>query len=248
MSSNKLLLFFGALTGVLLLALVAGMTSMLLGRPVQAQSVGVPGMRQVTVVGHGETRGRPDTAHIQIGVETSASTTGEALEQNNAQVEAVMNRLEALGVAEEDMQTRDFSIYPRYDDNGREVTGYNVTNTISVTIRDLDQAGTLLDEVVEVGANRIYGISFSVETPDELLAQARDEALENARSKAESLAQGSNATLGEVLVITENVGSDSPIPLGFGSDELAESQAAAVPVAAGEQTFHARVQVTFELR
>jgi hypothetical protein len=248
--TDRIVLFIGALSGILLIALVAGVTSIVMGSPVQAQSTGVSNARQVTVVGNGEATGTPDTARVEIGVETSAPTTGEALQRNNEQVEAVINRLKDLGVAESDIQTSNFNMYAQYNDEGRQITGYNVSNTVSVTIRNLDQTGSLLDEVVQVGANRIYGISFRVDDPTALMEQARDEAIANARQKAERLAQQSGASLGEVLVITENIGSaPGPMPLGRGGGMPAAEQAAAdVPVEAGEQRFNTNVQVTYELR
>ncbi len=247
--SNRIALFAGALAGVLLIAIAIGVLSIASGSPAQAQSTGVPNMRQVTVVGEGTARGTPDTANVEIGVETLAPTTNEALEQNNTQVNQIINRLKDMGVAEEDIQTSNFNINPRYDNDGREITGYNVNNTVSVTIRNLEQTGSLLDEVVELGANRIYGITFSVDDPQALLDQARAEALANARAKADQLAQGSNASLGDVLVITENVGqAPPPMPLGRGG-AMEDAQAASqVPTQAGQQTFRANVQVTFALQ
>jgi len=246
--SQRMTLFFGALAGVLLIALVAGVTSIMMSRPVQAQQAGVTGMRQVTVVGRGEVSGTPDTAQVRIGVETNAPTTQEALEQNNQQVQAIIDRMQELGIEESDIQTSEFNMYARYDDKGQEVVGYNVSNTVTVTIRNLDQAGTLLDEVVQVGANRIYGINFRVDEPDSLISQARDEAIAQAREKAEQLAQQSGASVGEVLVITENIGEQPPIPRGYGGAMPAAEQAASdVPVQGGEQSFSASVQVTFAL-
>jgi hypothetical protein len=239
----------GILSGAVLIAvLVLGaMMGLSLTQPAQAQNTGVAGMRQATVIGNGEVRGKPDTAHVQIGVETNAVTTQAALDQNNAQVAAIIAKLTELGVGEDDIQTTNFNIYATYDNEGRQVTGYNVSNTVAFTIRDLEQTGTLLDQVVREGANRIYGISFSVDDPSALLEQARGEAMDNARAKAEQLAQGSNAALGQVLVITENIGSLPPVMPLAERAAIAEDQAQ-VPIQAGEQTFQVQVQVTFELR
>ncbi|NJK80876.1 MAG: SIMPL domain-containing protein [Chloroflexaceae bacterium] len=247
--SNRLTVFMATLTGVLLIALVVGVTTLLVGRPVQAQTTGVTGMRQITVVGSGDIAAAPDTVQVEIGVETLAPTTAEAIAQNNTQTQAVIERLTALGIERRDIQTRNFNMYAQYGEDGREITGYNVSNIVSVVIRDLEQAGTLLDEVVQVGANRIYGITFRVDDPSALLEQARDEAIQDARAKAERLAQASGAGLGQVLVITENIGAAPPMPMAFGrGGAVAEDMAASVPVEAGEQSFTASVQVTFELR
>ncbi len=244
---NRMLTIFGAVITLLLIAILVIVAGQSLTGAAQAQPAGVTGARQVTVVGRGEAKGTPDTGYVQIGVETEANTTEEALEQNNAQVAAIIEKIKQLGVAEEDIQTSNFSINTRYDNDGRRVVGYQVSNIVSVTIRNLEQTGTLLDQVVQVGANRVYGINFGVDDPSELLAQARDKAVADARSKAEQLAQASSASVGQVLVITENVGSQSPIPMPMRS-EIAEEDAAAVPIQTGRQTVSTQVQVTFELQ
>ncbi len=241
----------GALGGALLVvALAAGaFAGGALTRPsaAQAQGVGVPGMRQITVVGSGEARVAPDMASVQIGVETSAATTQEALAQNTAQAQAIIDRVQELGVAEQDVQTSGFNIYPTYGEDGRTVTGYTVSNMVSVTIRDLAQAGAMLDQVVQAGANRVYGVSFGVSDMQAAQAQAREAAVADARARAEQLAQAGGASVGQVLVISENIGAAMPVPMPAMMADRAEG-GAAVPVQAGEQTIGAQVQITFELR
>src|SRR5437867_1196233 len=122
----------GAVAAVLLLAVLFGLVGLLYARPATAQtSVGVPGMRQVTVVGHGEVKGRPDTATVQIGVETEAPTAKDALAQNTAQAQAIQAKLKELGVDEKDIQTSNFNINPTYGTDGRQVTGYHVGNGVT---------------------------------------------------------------------------------------------------------------------
>jgi uncharacterized protein YggE len=151
-----------ALVVVVVLALVA-IAGALMVRPAVAQSeAAIPDRRHITVVGHGEAEGRPDSATVQIGVTTEAATAQEALAQNNTQAQAIHAKLMELGIDSKDIQTSNFSIFPTYNKEGREVTGYRVSNTVIVTIHNLDQAGTLLDQVVQVGANRINGIGFRV--------------------------------------------------------------------------------------
>jgi uncharacterized protein YggE len=240
----------GVLAGALLVAVLAvgALAGLAFARPApaQAQNVGVPGMRQVTVTGQGEVRVIPDLAVMQLGVETTAPTTQEALAQNTAQAQAIIDQLKALGVAEKDIQTSGFNIYAAYANEGRTITGYTVSNMVQVTIRDLAQAGALLDQVVQVGANRVYGISFGLSDPGAAQAQARDAAMADARDRAEQYARAGGATLGNVLVITENLGSITPLPAMI-RDEAAQA-GAPVPVQPGEQTVTAQIQVTYELR
>jgi uncharacterized protein YggE len=229
---------------VVLLVVLIGMLAFSYARTANAQTGGVPGMRQVTVVGHGEVQAQPDTATVQIGVQTQAADAKDALAQNTQQTQAVQAKLKDLGIADKDMQTSNFSINPMYDNNGRQVTGYTVSNIVSVTIRNLDQAGTLLDQVVQAGANSIYGINFSVSNPEAVLNEARTRAIQNAQTRANQLAQAAGASAGEVLVISENIGQAPPVPM------MAREAAAgsAAPIQAGEQTLSVDVQVTFALR
>lgn len=236
-------------TAAVLLVVIAlvGVGGLLFARPATAQnSVGVNDMRQVTVVGHGEVIAQPDTATVQIGSDTEATTAKDALAKNTEQTQAFLAKLKELGVAEKDMQTSNFSIYPTYSDDGHQITGYHVSNSVTVTIHDLSKAGELLDQVVQAGANSIGGISFSVADTDALLAKAREQALQDARTRAEQLAKAGGATVGDLLVITENVGS-APIPLTR-SLVANSAESKAVPVQAGEQSYSADVQVTFQLR
>jgi uncharacterized protein YggE len=236
----------GIVAALLLLAILAGVVGLLYARPATAQTnVGVPGMRQVSVAGHGEVKGRPDTATVQIGVESEAATAKEALAQNTAQAQAIQQKLKDLGVAEKDLQTSNFNVNPTYGSDGRQITGYHVSNSVTVTIRNLDQAGALLDQVVQAGANSIYGISFSVEDPQKLLEQARQEAMANAKARATQLASAGGAAIGDVLVINENANAPVPLPMA-GRAEAAQD--AAVPVQPGQQSFSVDVQVTYGLR
>ncbi|NJP05807.1 MAG: SIMPL domain-containing protein [Chloroflexaceae bacterium] len=200
-------------------------------------------VRQVTVIGQGEVTAIPDTAYIWIGVETTDASAQVALEQNSIQTATIIGRLQELGIAATDIQTQNFSVYPNYDQNGQQIVGYTVQNTVGVTIRNLAQAGVLVDQVVALGANRVSGISFGVDNPAPLLDEARALAMADARRKAEQLAGLAGAQLGQVLVITENIGAPPPIVRG-----VPEASDAAVPIEPGEQQFTVQLQVTFELQ
>ena len=232
-------------SAVALALAIVGIVVGLFARPALAQQVGSGTPRQVTVVGNGEVFGTPDTATVQLGVETQSATSQEALAQNNTQVQALIAKLKELGFAEKDIQTSSFSVSPTYNDAGREITGYRVANSVSVTIRDLAKAGPLLDEVVKLGANSIYGISFSVADTTNLTTQARDKALAEAKTKAEQLAKSSGATLGQVLAINENVGAQPPVMVR--QAEMSDA-ASKVPVQTGQQSISLQIQVTYELR
>ncbi|MBS1968097.1 MAG: SIMPL domain-containing protein [Chloroflexi bacterium SZAS-1] len=235
------------IASALLLLALAGIGALLFTRPAAAQSnSGVPGMRQVSVLGHGEVKARPDTATIQIGIDTEAANAKDALAQNNTQAQALQQKLAELKIDTKDIQTSNFSISPTYGNDGRQVTGYRVSNVVTVTIRNLDSAGTLLDQVVQAGANNIYGISFSVADTQKLMEQARQAAMADAKARATQLATAGGAAVGDVLIISENV-SAPPVPMPM-LDRAAAQGAPSVPVQAGEQSISIDVQATFALR
>jgi uncharacterized protein YggE len=206
--------------------------------------------RQITVVGKGEAKAAPNTASVQLGVQSEAETARQALSDNNTRMQALIVQLKELGVAEKDIQTSNITIYPRYDDKGRDVLGYQVSNTVTVTIRNISQTGELLDKVVDAGANNVTGISFAIDQPSAIEQAARDAAIKDARARAEAMAKASNATIGQVLSITENIGASPPPVYPMEARATAGGMAAdaMVPVQSGEQTINAQVQITFELQ
>jgi|HigsolmetaAR202D_1030399.scaffolds.fasta_scaffold00194_20 Uncharacterized conserved protein len=240
------MLSLALIIGALVFVLLGGIFGVLLSRPVSAAQTGVNGSRQITVIGTGEVKATPDTANVQIGVQTNGASTQEALDANNAQMEAVIAKLKELGVDEKDLQTSGLSIFPRYNEDGSSINGYQVSNTLNVTIRNLAQAGDLLDKVVEAGANQVYGISLSVADTSSFEAQAREQALQAAKQKAEQLAQASGGSIGQVLVVTESIGSTPVLPIPYAA-EMATGNAK-LAVQPGEQTISLQVQVTYELR
>jgi uncharacterized protein YggE len=231
----------------LALVALAGVSGALTARPVAAQQVPSTSTRYISVIGHGEIKVRPDTAIIQIGVETQAATAKDALAQNTTQTQAVQKKLTDLGIDTKDIQTTNFGIYPVYGTDGRQVTGYRVTNSVSVKIRGIDKAGTLLDQVVQAGANSIYGISFTVDNTQNVMNQAREAAMRDAKARADLLAKAGGATVGEVLIINENL-SQQPIPYAVPARAEAAQMDSAVPVQPGEQSYTADIQVTYALR
>jgi uncharacterized protein len=235
-----------ATAALMALVVIAGSVVALLLRPQPLAAQTPTGARQITVVGQGETTGTPDTATVQLGVQTSGESAQQALGENNAQMQALIAKLKELGVAEADIQTSNVSIYPRYNNDGQGINGYDANNSVSVTIRNIRETGALLDQVVQAGANNVGGISFGVDDPSALEQQARDAAIANARQRAEAMAQTVGGGIGQVLSITENIGSAPPVP--FAARMEAADTAGSVPIQPGEQTVTAQVQITYELR
>ena len=239
------------LAGGVIAALIvgAGALGAVLARPtpLQAAQAGGGVVRQITVVGTGEVRVTPDQATIQLGVQTDAATPGEALAENSQKMAALIDQLKKLGIAEADIQTSNFSVSPRYNDDGQTVNGYQVHNSVSVIIRDVSKSGEILDQVVGAGANSVYGISFGVTDPKAVQATARDSAIADARTRAVAMARTAGGSVGAVLSISETIGMPQPMFAREGMGMAADA-AGAAPIQAGEQLITAQVQVTFELR
>lgn len=202
----------------------------------------------VSVSGNGVVTIAPDTASVVVGVNIIEATLSSAQEKATTQMTAVLDALKKAGIAEKDIQTINYSvnIIQSYDQNGTPgvIKGFQVSNQVSVTIRDISKLGSILDTVVAQGANAIYGISFSVGDPSTAASQARTLAVKNAKKKADELAAAAGMKVGRVLSITETT-SPSPAPVAYGRAEASAN--AAVPVQPGTTTVSVDVQVTYEL-
>jgi uncharacterized protein YggE len=203
----------------------------------------------VYVNGQGVVTVAPDTASVIVGVNIIDTTLSSAQEKATDQMTAVIDALKAAGIDEKDIQTVNYSvnILQNYDQNGNPSTieGFQVSNQVNVTVRDLAQLGSILDTVVAQGANAIYGISFFVNDPSSAASQARELAVQDAKRKADELAAAAGMKVGRILSISETY-SPQPMPLAYNRAEAADS-AAAVPIQAGSTAITVDVQVTYEL-
>lgn len=207
--------------------------------------------RTLTVSGSGKVYTAPDIAYVTVGVHTEGPDAIKAVGENNADTAEVIDALKALGVAEKDIQTTNFSIFPQreYDTNGKptgKVT-YVVENSVYVTVRDLDQIGKVLNEVVKSGANSINGIQFDVADPATVQSQARQAAVNDAYTKAQELAKAAGVTLGPVQTISEYT-SSTPVPMYSMRDSVAMAAPSQVPVEAGQLGITIEVNIVYQIR
>jgi uncharacterized protein YggE len=205
----------------------------------------------ISVSGTGKVRAKPDVARTSIGVEVTGASLAEATALSNKQMTAVIEKLKSMGVAEKDIQTTQYNIYPVTQQSNRQgvpptITGYRVSNQLSVTIRKIDDTGKVLDAAVAAGANQVYGISFSVDNPAPYEQQARAAAVKDAQDKAAQLAKAANITLGKIVVINEGVAA--PRPLVRAAGVMYAEAASAVPVETGELEIAVNVEVRFAIQ
>jgi hypothetical protein len=207
--------------------------------------------RTVTVTGSGKVYLTPDIAYITIGVHTEGENAAEAVASNNAQAQEVIDALLAQGIAERDIQTTNFSIYPQqeYDTEGKP-TGkikYIVDNSVFVTVRDITNVGDVLDAAVQAGANTISGIQFDVEDKTAALSEARKAAVADAGVKAEELASAAGVSLGDVQTISEYT-SGGPQPMYDMRAAAPMAEAASVPIQTGQMLLTVEVNMVYEIR
>jgi uncharacterized protein YggE len=209
-----------------------------------------PPERTITVSGTGKVTLTPDIAYISIGVNTQNPSAKDAVAENNTQSQAVIATIKGFGVADKDIQTTNFSIYPQqqFDANGKQ-TGviYVVNNVVYVTIRDLSKLGDLLDSTVSSGANNINSIEFDVADKTGALTQARQAAVAEARKQADELTKATNVGLGAVQSISYN-DTTAPITIQYAKAAVAAAPAPSVPVQAGSMEISTTVTIVYGLK
>jgi hypothetical protein len=220
--------------------------------PAVASAAGPDRAPRIIVSGEGEAAIAPDMALLSLSVMREAKTARAALDANNDAMAAVIAAMKAFGIAERDLQTAGIQINPRYNytnkpDGGQdaELVAYQVTNTLSVRVRDIDKTGEVLDKAVSLGVNQGGGISFTNENPAAAITEARKKAVADAIAKAKTLAEAAGVSVGRVLEITDQTFAPSPMPI---SAKTFDAARAAVPVQGGENSYNVQVNVTFELK
>lgn len=168
---------------------------------------------QIAVTGRGEVKVSPDRATIQVSVQTRAATAAAAAAENATKQQSVLTALRALGLQNDQLSTINYNIYPeqRYE-QGKEpvIVAYNVTNTILVDVRKLNQVGSVIDAALSHGANMIASLQFYASNTETARRSAIATAIEKARADAEAAARAAHGSLGTLLEI--NIGAYSPPP------------------------------------
>ncbi|MFK7962837.1 MAG: SIMPL domain-containing protein [Burkholderiaceae bacterium] len=209
---------------------------------------------KISVSATGTAELAPDLAIVTMSVRTEEPTARRALTVNNDKMAQVLQALTESGIADTDMQTSGFSINPRIQyPNKREpgavpkTVGYTVQNTLTVRVKDLSRVGAVLDQSVSLGVNRGGSIRFSNLDPADAIKQARIEAVERARDKAETLAQAAGVELGKILRITEQTRQPRAAPIIQAARSMS-AEATAVPIASGENTYSVSVNIDWQIR
>lgn len=204
----------------------------------------------IWVTGEGTVTVVPDVAVLSLGVETQATTVVEAQQQAAESMEAVMAVLDGYDIAEKDIKTQYYSIYPvrRWQNDEEILIGYRVSNMVTVKIREVDETGVIIDAVAEAGGDytRINSISFTVDDPTDYYEDIRELAMEDAQDKAEQLAKLAKVDLGKPIYISEG-SIYTPTPYDFYRGEAVPSSAPTTPISPGETEVRLIVQVVYSI-
>jgi uncharacterized protein YggE len=201
----------------------------------------------ISVVGDGRLLTQPDVAYVSLGVEANGATFTETQATASTQMQAVINTLVGLGISHDDIHTSRLTASPVYDQrNNNALTGYRATNSVQVTLRDLDRVGAIVDAVTAAGANRVDSVTFAIENIDAPKNQARAQAMQNARAKADQLASLAGVRVVGVKSIEESDASATPqraVPQAMAPTAAAIQSPP--PIEPGTQEVRTQVRVTY---
>ncbi|MFA6409950.1 MAG: SIMPL domain-containing protein [Candidatus Buchananbacteria bacterium] len=208
----------------------------------------------ISISGEGKVNATPDIAQISLGLQTEKIEVAQAQKENTEKMNNIIKEIKAMGVEAKDIATENYSIYPRYDwTSGRQVLkGYQVSQNVTVKIRDLAKIGDIVDKAGKLGANQVGSLSFTIDEPEKLKQQAREKALVNAKEKAEALAKIAGVKLGKLVAFTEtSSGGVTPVYRDYAMkslDAVGAGEAMPAPqIEAGSQDIIIDVMVTYEV-
>ncbi len=203
----------------------------------------------ISVTGEGKIFIKPDIGEVTLAVSSEAGTVEAAQKRATEVINKIFQTLKEKGVEEKDIKTVNYSINPQYDysDGKQRLRGYQVSQSFKVKIRDLAKTGEIIASASQAGANQVGGLSFTTEDPTKLQAEARDKAIEDAKTKAKELAKKLGVRLGKVVGFSE-FGGSGPIPY-FGFEKAGMGGAVASPeIPVGENEIRVNVSITYQIK
>lgn len=210
--------------------------------------------REVTVTAQGKATATPDLAEISFSVVSQGTSPQNLSNDNNTKMNAVMQFLGQQGVATSDIQTTGYDLEPNYQydkpTNQNIIASYTLTQTVQVKIRDLTKVATVVGGLAPLGVNEIGGVTFTFSDKDDIVAAARADAMNKAKTMAEALASDAGASLGNVVTVSESSMIPYPTPVyAMASNAGAMGTAAVTPtIQPGTQDVTDNVTVTYALR
>ena len=202
------------------------------------------------VSGEGKVTGVPDVAFVTVGIQASGTTVKAAQDQINSTINKIAEALKSIGIGSKDIQTTNYNINPNYDfrEGGQRITGYSASTNLSIKVRQIKKVNEVIDAATADGANQVGGVNFDIDDRTKLENEAREEAVADAKEKAENAAKIAGFKLGRIVNYSENLGDfPGPIPLramAVGSAE--DSQATQVEPGSTDVTVN--VTLSYEIQ
>ncbi len=206
----------------------------------------------ITIDGEGKVTATPDVAVVSLGVQSDAKTVKAAQGDNSKKMNDIVSAVKATSVKDADIQTTPYNIYPKYnyDKNtgASNIVGYTVSQSVTVKVRNLDSVGGILFKAGELGANQVGGVQFTVDNPENLKVQAREKAIENARTKANVLFDKLGLKPGRIVSYNES-GPGSVYPVYMKEAAYGMGGGAPAPsIETGSLDITVDVSLTFEIK
>jgi len=219
----------------------------------EAQEVGrePAGRDTITVIGEGKISALPTLAQVQLGMLSEGREVSSTQKDNSQKVNQLISVLKGLGIAESDLQTSGYAIYPKYEylEGRQNIIGYSVSQNISVKVRDLDQVGDVISKAGELGINQVNGVTFTLDDPSMIAQDARKKAIADAEKKAKELADALDVKLVRVVSFSEYTpGTVPPMPMYARAEGLGMGGGSVPDIQSGELDVQANVSVTYEIR
>lgn len=220
--------------------------------PFSMQSITTQKTDFFTVTGEGKATAVPDIAIVNVGVTAQSTTVKSAQKELNTKIDAMTKSIKQLGIDTKDVKTTNYSINPRYDyqSSVQRIIGYDAQSSLTIKVRDMDKANDVIDTATANGANQVGGISFDSDDRTKAENEAREQAVADAKKKAEVASKTAGFTLGRIVNYSEGSNNESPRPEMFAKSMTIASgdRAVASPIEPGSNEITIRVSLSYELR
>lgn len=207
----------------------------------------------LVVDGEGKVTVEPDIAKVTVGIEESGTSLKDVQARASTKSKTLVDTLKKLGIDDKNIKTTSYNVFPEYNyESGTpRITGYRVSISYEVTVKDFDKVNDLLVEAVNAGAKVIGNVSFDVndETRKKLLSEAREKAVTEAKEKAQSLAKAAGVSLGKILNISESLHTPGPVPIALREAGIGGAEPEPKPeITPGETEISVVISISFEIR
>lgn len=223
---------------------IAALSLLVMAFVVTSRGAAPQPLSHITVSGTATLQAQPDTAVVNLGIQTEGQTVADAQKANDATMSKIQAAMKALGLPATAIQTQGYNIQSTYNQNGSSITGYNVNDQITVTVKKISLTGQVISAATTAGANQVMGVNWEVSHPASLQATAYVDALKNARQAADKMAQSLGVQItGVASISTTQQPSVLPVQMYSASTAMADA-----PVQPGQQPVTVTLQVVFNYR